>query len=195
MPAPPRLSSFETSARRTGPETTSRTERTMTTEVSVRFVSVDDELAEPLLADLEREYDGRYGDFFGEPASTELRRYPASDFAAPHGAFLVLVVDGRPIAGGAFRRFDEHTAELKRVWTHPEHRSQGLGRRVVAELERAAQERGYRDVTLTTGPRQPEAVALYLASGYVPRFDPSRPADEIGIHGFDKHLAAADVLA
>ncbi|GAA1836962.1 GNAT family N-acetyltransferase [Agromyces salentinus] len=167
----------------------------MTADVSVRFVNVDDELAAPLLADLEREYDGRYGDFFGEPASTELLRYPASDFEAPHGAFLVLLADGEPVAGGAFRRYDEHTAELKRVWTHPGHRGQGLGRRVVAELERAAHERGYRDVTLTTGPRQPEAVALYLASGYVPRFDPSRPAEEIGIHGFDKHLDTAGVLA
>ena len=91
----------------------------MTTQLSVRHVSADDTLAKPLLADLEREYDGRYGDFFGERASTELNRYPASDFAPPHGAFLVILEDGEPVAGGAFKRFDDRTAELKRVGRTP----------------------------------------------------------------------------
>lgn len=167
----------------------------MTTQLSVRFVSADDELAKPLLADLEREYDDRYGEFFGEPASVELRRYPASEFAPPWGAFLVLLEHGEPVAGGAFKRFDERTAELKRVWTHPDHRGRGLGRRVVAELEAAASHRGYTAVTLTTGPRQPEAIALYLASGYTPRFDTSLPPEQVGIHAFDKSLVTEGVRA
>ena len=167
----------------------------MTTKLSVRHVSADDTLAKPLLADLEREYDGRYGDFFGERANTELTRYPASDFAPPHGAFLVILEDGEPIAGGAFKRFDHRTAELKRVWTHPDRRGRGLGRRVVAELEAVARELGYTAVTLTTGPRQPEAVALYLASGYTPRFDRALPAEQIGIHAFDKALVTEGVRA
>ena len=160
----------------------------MTIQLSVRFVRSDDELAKPLLADLEREYDSRYGDHFGEPASVELQRYPAAEFAPPHGAFLVLIEDGEPVAGGAFKRFDDRTAELKRVWTHPDRRGRGLGTRVVAELEAAARHLGYTRIYLTTGFRQPEAVALYLSSGYTPRFDPSRPAEEIGIHAFDKSL-------
>ena len=47
----------------------------------------------------------------------------------------------------------------------------------------------------TTGPRQPEAVALYLASGYTPRFDPALPAEQIGIHAFDKSLLTEGVRA
>jgi hypothetical protein len=35
-----------------------------------------DPLSQPVLRDLEREYDGRYGNRFGEPASTEINRYP-----------------------------------------------------------------------------------------------------------------------
>lgn len=167
----------------------------MTTQLSVRFVRADDELARPLIADLEREYDGRYGEYFGEPASVELQRYPASEFAPPHGAFLLVLEDGEPVAGGAFKRYDDRTAELKRVWTHPEHRGRGLGTRVVAELEAAARHLGYTRVHLTTGFRQPEAVALYLASGYTPRFDPSLPAEEIGIHAFDKSLVTEGVRA
>lgn len=165
------------------------------TALVVQLVAADDDLARPLITDLAREYDARYGDFFGEPASRELSRYPASDFASPHGAFLLLLEDGHPVAGGAFKRYDETTAELKRVWTHPDRRGRGLGRRVVAELEAEALRRGYSAIFLTTGPRQPEAVRLYLASGYTPRFDPALPAADIGIHAFDKTLVTEGARA
>ena len=39
---------------------------------------------------------------------------------------------------------------------------------MVAALEQAAVASGRRKVFLTTGPRQPEARALYLALGYTP---------------------------
>ncbi|MEY9954229.1 GNAT superfamily N-acetyltransferase [Leifsonia sp. EB34] len=154
-----------------------------------RYVQATDELAGPLLAELELEYDTRYGDFFGERASTELSRYPAELFSASHGgAFVLLLRGGVPIAGGAFKRVDDETAELKRIWTSSAHRRQGLARRVVEELEAEAARRGYTRVYLTTGPRQPEAKALYLAAGYSPLFDTTLPAEEVGIHPFEKDL-------
>ncbi|OPG07530.1 GNAT family N-acetyltransferase [Microbispora sp. GKU 823] len=131
----------------------------------VRHVGVGDPEAEPLLAGLSAEYTARYG------PNDELARFPAHEFAPPHGAFLVVVSGGETIAGGAFRRYDPVTAELKRIWSHPSHRRRGLGRAVVRALEREAAVRGYRRVYLTTGPRQPEAAALYLAAGYTPLFD------------------------
>jgi polar amino acid transport system permease protein len=131
----------------------------------VRLVGMSDPAVAPLLAGLRLEYTSRYG------PNDELARYPGNEFAPPHGAFLIVVSGGETVAGGAFRRYDATTAELKRVWTHPRHRGEGLGRLVVAELEREALRRGYRRIYLTTGPRQPEAVRLYLASGYEPQFD------------------------
>ncbi|MDP4508570.1 GNAT family N-acetyltransferase [Nonomuraea turcica] len=137
----------------------------------VRLVGMADPAAAPLLAGLHQEYTSRYG------PNDELVRYPEAEFAPPHGAFLIVVSGGETVAGGAFRRYDPATAELKRVWTHPRHRRGGLGRLVVRELEREAVRRGYLRVFLTTGPRQPEAVRLYLASGYEPQFDVAdRPA-------------------
>ncbi|GAA5059438.1 polar amino acid transport system permease protein [Thermocatellispora tengchongensis] len=133
---------------------------------TVRLVGAEDAVVAPLLAGLHEEYTTRYG------PNDELNRYPAREFAPPHGAFLVLVAGDETVAGGAFRRYDERTAELKRVWTHPGHRRRGLGAAVVRELEREAARRGYRRIYLTTGPRQPEAAALYLACGYEPLFDP-----------------------
>ena len=162
--------------------------RTASTDDTFVYVGADDPLAEPLLVELAQEYDARYGTFFGESASVEIRRYPAEAFAAPSGAFVVLLRGGVPIAGGAFKRFDERTSELKRIWTSAAHRRQGLARLVVAELEHESRRRGYDRVFLTTGPRQPEAKDLYLRTGYTPLFDPSRSPEEIIIHAFAKSL-------
>lgn len=159
-------------------------------ELVVSIVHPSDPLAAPLLADLEREYDTRYGiEVFGEPASVEMNRYPAAAFTAPDGAFLLLLAGGEAISGGAFMRFDERTAEFKRIWTRADLRGRGLAKRVLAALEREAGRLGYERIYLTTGPRQPEAVALYLSTGYTPQFDPARPAAEVGVHPFIKDLA------
>jgi polar amino acid transport system permease protein len=162
-----------------------------TVQVTDRFVYVaaDDVLAEPLLRELEREYDSRYGEFFGEKASVELRRYPAEAFSPEQGgAFVLLLRAGVPIAGGAYKRFDRDTAELKRIWTSSSYRRQGLARRVVAELEAEAVRRGYTRAYLTTGPRQPEARQLYFETGYTPLFDPALDPEEVIVHGFAKSL-------
>lgn len=157
-----------------------------------RTVRPDDPTAAPLLADLEREYDTRYGDHFGETAAAELARYPAEDFVAPRGAFVLLYEDDRLVAGGAFKPFDDDTVELKRIWTAPDARGRGLAGIVVAELEDEARRRGFGRVYLTTGPRQPEAVRLYRRAGYTPLYDQTLPSDEVGIHPFEKTIRTGE---
>ena len=157
-----------------------------TAGLEVRRVAIDDRLVEPLLRELTEEYVSRYG----EGAREEMARYPKDAFREPQGVLLLLLEDGEPVAGGAFRRYDEDTAELKRVWTASGHRRRGLARRVVAELEAAAVTAGYRRAYLTTGPRQPEAKGLYLATGYTPLFDVSADPLTVGPLAFEKHLAA-----
>lgn len=142
-----------------------------------------DPLVAPMLAELGSEYASRYG-----AGVTELSRFPADDFAPPHGAWILLMSGEEPVAGGAFRRYDGETAELKRIWTATAHRQRGLGRRVVAELEILAAVRGYRRIYLTTGPRQPEAKALYLATGYTPLFDLDADPETIRHLAFEKRL-------
>ena len=83
-------------------------------------------------------------------------------------------------------KIDETTVEVKRMWTHSDFRGQGLARVILAELEQEAARRGFTTVVLSTGPRQPEAVRLYLATGYTPLFDPALSAEEIVIHSFEK---------
>jgi GNAT superfamily N-acetyltransferase len=155
----------------------------------LQFVGVrqDDPRAAPLLDELAIEYSTRYGRS-AEHQAAELRAYPAQEFAPPDGALVIALSGATPIAGGAFRRYDETTAELKRIWTASAYRKRGCGKLVVAELERIAAQAGYTRVYLTTGWRQPEAVALYLASGYTPLYDLSLPAEQVGPHPFEKLL-------
>ncbi|MET9950517.1 GNAT family N-acetyltransferase [Streptomyces sp. NPDC006339] len=156
-------------------------------ELTVVHVRVSDPRVEPLLRELGDEYTTRYG----KDAHAELARYPDEEFTAPYGGVLLLLLEhGRAVAGGAFRRYDPTTAELKRIWTHSAHRRRGLARRVVAQLEREAATRGYRRIFLTTGPRQPEARGLYLATGYTPLFATDADPESIGPLPFEKHLPA-----
>src|SRR5690349_8606572 len=149
--------------------------------LDVRIVPYTDPLVRPLLAELDHEYTVRYGHSLGD-LGEEARR-GAEEFGPPDGGLLLLLLDGAPVAGGAFRRHpDPGTAELKRIWTDSAHRRRGLARRVLDELEREIAARGYERIHLTTGPRQPEARALYLAAGYAPLFDTALPPERVGKH-------------
>ena len=134
--------------------------------MTLRFVSAthDDLLAQPLLAGLADEYAQRYG---GTPARhMDWLPVPAAELAPPDGGLLIGLVNDSPVTGGAFRRHDAQTAELKRIWTDRDHRSRGYARALLAQLEAETAVRGYRRLYLVTGNRQPEAVALYDATGY-----------------------------
>ncbi len=143
----------------------------------LRFVAVDqdDPLAEPLLVELALEYANRYSAPVAA-VSKWLRTYPAEEFVAPGGSMLIGLRDGQPVTGGAFRRFDAETAELKRIWTDSRYRRQGFAKALLAELEAEIGARGYRGIYLTTGDRQPEAEELYLSLGYH-RLDEPLPAE------------------
>jgi GNAT superfamily N-acetyltransferase len=158
-------------------------------EQRVRLVTMADPATAPMVAELADEYRRRYG---AEAAAREMAGHPDAEFAPPHGGVVLLEEDGAPVAGGAFRRADTPgAAEFKRVWTAGAHRRRGLGRRVMAELEAAAARAGYARVLLTTGPAQPEAVALYEALGYA--LDPAQGVDPSGArayYAFTKDLPA-----
>ena len=156
----------------------------------LRFVAVgqEDPLAEPLLAELTVEYASRYG-ATEDMVSKWLREYTAQEFAPPHGGLLIGLLDAQPVTGGAFCRFDDDTAELKRIWTDSGHRRRGHARALLIELETAIAARGYRRVYLTTGDRQPEAEALYLSSGYTRLAEPLPAEGDVFPIAFLKRLS------
>jgi len=125
-------------------------------------VSMDDPAVGPLLAGLAAEYAARYGDI-GVDVMADAT---AAEFEPPDGGFVVLQEQGVTVAGGGLRGLGEGRCELKRMWTSPAHRRQGLAAQVVSALEDVAARRGYDVVRLETGPRQPEAIAMYARVGY-----------------------------
>lgn len=81
--------------------------------------------------------------------------------------YVVLVeAAGRGVACGAIKAFDEHTVEIKRMFTEESWRGCGIAGRVLTALEEWARELGYQRCVLETGWRQVAAVRLYEKSGY-----------------------------
>ena len=60
---------------------------------------------------------------------------PDCGVRAARRRLLIGEVDGVPVTGGAFQRFDAKTAELKRIWTDRAHRRRGFATALLAELE------------------------------------------------------------
>lgn len=81
--------------------------------------------------------------------------------------FLVARLDGDAVGCGALAEGEPDEAELKTMWVSPARRGHGIGRLLLERLEAVARERGCRWLRLETGIRQPEALALYRAAGFV----------------------------
>jgi GNAT superfamily N-acetyltransferase len=113
-------------------------------------------------------------DFFDEVAS----RYPGFDPslqpAAPldaftpenAGAFLVAVLDGRPVGCAGLQRLDATACEIRRVFVQESARGEGVARTLLAALLDTARDLSYERARLDTGDRLTEARSLFLAFGF-----------------------------
>jgi|SRR5579859_7916166 len=111
----------------------------------------------------------------------------ADELTPPAGLLLVARARGEPVGCGALK-LDRAVAaaELKRMWVAPEARGLGLGRRLLAELERHAARAGATTVHLETNHSLQEAIRLYESSDYreVAPFN----AEPYAHHWFEKQL-------
>ena len=109
-----------------------------------------------------------------------------SELGPPTGAWVVAYVDGRPVGCGGLKAVDSETAEIRRVFLDQSARGHGIARRLLQELEMRARRLGYQRVRLTTGNRQPEALGLFQAAGYleIPDFN----GDPFAHHWMEKNL-------
>jgi DNA-binding MarR family transcriptional regulator/GNAT superfamily N-acetyltransferase len=105
----------------------------------------------------------------------------------PAGLFVVAYLRDAPIGCGALKHFADGVSDIKRMWVAEPARGLGIGRRLLAELEARARERGTRVVRLETSRLLTEAIALYVSAGYVevPAFNDEPFAD----HWFEKRLS------
>lgn len=139
----------------------------MDTELRIERLPITHPDAVTLVEAVQEEYVTRYGSRDDSPIDP-------TDFEDPVGRFFVGYLDGAPVATGAWRRSTvralgaEATAEVKRMYVVPAAQRRGIARRMLAHLEATAAEAGIEALVLETGIRQPEAIELYLSSGYEP---------------------------
>ena len=128
-------------------------------------------VADPTSVDAERclesyyaELDERFESGFDREAT---RQIAASELRPPSGLLLLAYLDKEAVACGALKFHDGRVGEVKRLWVAPKARGIGLGRRLLATLERSAKKSGVKVVHLDTNRALTEAISLYKSSGYV----------------------------
>ena len=95
-----------------------------------------------------------------------------SDYA-PHNkieniATVVLAYfDNEPVGCGCFKKYNQETIEIKRMFVKQSHRGKKISSLLLKELESWAKESGYKTSILETGNRQVAAIALYQKAGYL----------------------------
>jgi GNAT superfamily N-acetyltransferase len=132
------------------------------TEVKIRREGILSPVVQQLIGALNAELDARYP----EEGANHFRLDP-EEVADGRGAFFVAYLGDEPVGCGAVRRIEPGVAEIKRMYVAPAARGRGVGRQVLTELEAEARRLGAARLVLETGPRQPEALALYSRAGFV----------------------------
>lgn len=138
----------------------SRSEVSSATELVLRRTGPEDTDFQGLVIHLDRELLLRDGDDHA--------------FYAPHNRIdklnlagvVIAYLEDKPVGCGAFRPYDETTAEIKRMFVFEHFRGRRIAAIVLRELEHWAIEKGFSAAVLETGHKQPEAIALYKRCGY-----------------------------
>ncbi|MCB0994692.1 MAG: GNAT family N-acetyltransferase [Acidimicrobiales bacterium] len=129
------------------------------------------------------ELDQRFDGGFDPEASISA---DVDELTPPFGLLLVARLHDQPVGCGALKLHGGAPAEIKRMWVGTDARGLGLGRRLLAELERHATDRAVTTVRLETNRTLTEAISLYRSSGYseVPAFN----AEPFAHHWFEKRI-------
>lgn len=86
------------------------------------------------------------------------------------GEFWVIEQQGTVVGTGAYYPIQRGTkaTEIRKMYLMPAARGQGLGRRLLQELEAAIAARGFEQIWIETASVLQSAVKLYETSGYAP---------------------------
>ncbi len=83
---------------------------------------------------------------------------------------VLMVYQGTvPVGCGAWKQYDQRSAEMKRIWVPEAYRGRGIARQLIARLEENARESGFSAIILQTREACIAACALYRSLGYVRR--------------------------
>ena len=126
--------------------------------MEIRFVGPDSEDFRTLAEELDAYYFSLVGDV--------QNRYADVNRPENMQALAVVYLEGTPIACGAWKRVDEKTAEIKRIYVRPQHRRRHIASRLIPALEDHAADEGIHQFVLETARTTDASHQLYLALGY-----------------------------
>ena len=124
----------------------------------------------------------------GDRGEDGLAALTLGDLLSPETTFIVARLDGQPAGCGALRPLERGVGEIKRMYTTPWARGNGVALAVLAALEEQARRRGYSTLRLETGDRQLAALRLYERAGYQPIPCYGRYAERSWSRCFEKNI-------
>jgi GNAT superfamily N-acetyltransferase len=126
--------------------------------IKVQRETCDSPQLQELVGLLDADLNSRYG--------IVQAQYDQFNSLASVDAAVVAYASEWPVGCGCFRKYDERTVEIKRMFVRPENRGSDAARLILEELESWAVEGGFASAVLETGIRNPEAICFYTKSGY-----------------------------
>lgn len=144
-------------------------------EVSLEPIDRADPRVRELYQRMVREADGP----LGIDLEAEFAGGPPQDLVPPNGILLIVQIGGEAVGIGGIRHLDTEVAEVKSMFVVNSKRRLGIGRRLLAVLERIAAEHGCRAVRLDTSDYLKPAIGLYRSAGYaeVPAYNENPKAN------------------
>ena len=137
----------------------------MISSLDIQFVEIDNNDLKSLINKLDNDL---------------LKRYPESSI---HGLdliskekekifFVIAYYKNKPVGCGAIRHINNNVCELKRFFVIGDMREQGIGKAIYMKLEKESVIKGYKNIVLETGYKQPESIGLYKKMGFyeIPKF-------------------------
>ncbi len=133
-----------------------------TAALEIRCENLSSTVAQHLIKALNSELEHRYPE-----EGANFFRLDPEEVSAARGGFFVAYLAEKPVGCGAVRRIEPHVVEIKRMYVAPGARGRGVGRQILNVLEIQSRQLGATRLVLETGPRQPEAIALYQRAGFI----------------------------
>ena len=117
-----------------------------------------DERFKNLVVELDKGYFEHIGD--------DLQKYESyNEFKNPH--IVILALDRNDtVACASYRRFNENSVELKRVFVKKEYRKKGIAYCLIKELEKSIINHNFKHSFIVTGKKNFAAINLYKKLNY-----------------------------
>ena len=111
-----------------------------------------------LIVLLDNDLDSRYGVL--QEHYNQFNRIEANN------TVVVAYLEDIPVGCGCFKKFDNDSVEIKRMFVKVDYRGKGIAKKILTELEQWSTDIGYKNTVLETGSKQFEAINFYTNFGY-----------------------------